>query len=499
MASLGVVSFILNSSIFTIFIYYRRRLLKSNDYKLLCSMIVADMFVGIFCTLYGALLFSKEEALIYKVSAIIPMFSTMFASISSIAGITVNRMIAVHRPLRYYSIMTPRRLMMSFIFIWIVPIVVYIVQLVIYKTCTSRFELKVRSVLTVGFFLVGSIALGVSNCLLYIAIRRQIRLINAHTMLTMKLQQLHYNSKEEEHESESQCRQTNNKQSSKDRTNNYTSISDNIGFDSGNTNRSNEIIETNDMDSKQAASVSKQDSSTRDAVCFNEGKDNTVSRFPFPIKTNKTKERELVYPSSSNLEAVYSLSQRVVDAKRLKSSADIPERSDNCGAPTMEVCTLTNHSLALVRPDSEQERQKTDEIRTKRLPDNPTGKLRLDCNASAMDNKTVRLTKNMTKVVGRLQMDRKKRNKARRENLHMAHMCILVVLAFITCWLPLSIYRLRYVLGMEPIVWFRRFALFLAAGNSLVNPFIYLLKQRKLRKCIKMAVFARQPGHKSNG
>ena len=491
MACLGVVSFILNSSIFAIMIYYRRRLLKSNDYKLLCSMIVADMLVGIFGILYGVLLYNEEETIIYKTFAVIPMFSTMFASIASIAGMTVNRMVAVHMPLKYHTIMTSKKLFILFIVIWLIPIAVYTIQLCVYKTNNWRFELQVRSIQTVGFFILGSIALGIPNCLMYIAIRRQLRLIRAQAMLKIKLQQFPDISRNQVYDCDSQSQQRDSVEVKDDMTDSPRVI-DNMGFQNMGNDTYSEMLETNETETKHENRVVKINGRKRDTSSLHGDRRAVKSVLQCRDKVNMSKESVVCSTKSTWSVTIGRLGLSDSKANGVISRANSPDNSNNCGSTNAGCCDVNNQPIAVICQDDGQEIPRTDDRTNMGLPDKSTERMNWNPRAKSSNKTRILLAKNATRALGRLQLGWKKKAKARKENLRMAHMCILVVLAFIVCWLPLSVYRLRYVIGMEPIVWFRRFALFLAASNSLVNPFIYLLKQKTLRRHIQLIFCGRK-------
>jgi len=468
MAFQGGASFLINLLVLILLIYYRQRLLKSNDYRFLCSMIVADMLVGIFGMLYGALLHTGQEAIVYKLSAIIPMFSMMFASIASIAGMTANRALAVYKPLQYHTVMTSKRLRMSFTVIWLVPISVYVIQSSIFVNCTKTFELKVRSVVTVVFFVLGSLALGVSNCLLYIAVRRQIRLIKAHTVLTAKLKQLPQFSRNVDFNSE-RLQTTNGLAKDAEKAVNCHVL----GFrNTTAADKDNDLHDTDTAENHAPNNMVNISKNKRDIFLVHRNEGTMKEAFPSPNETKKaTKEQKIALRTQGRLNKVFS-----------EDCFGISERSNACNVAKEERFGVTNESADVISRCNEKEIQETNENENKRPAEKEVRK----------GSKQVQLAKNVSKAIGRFQIGRKNENKIRMENLYMAHMCILVVLAFILCWIPLSIYRLRYVLGKEPIVWFRRFALFLAASNSLVNPFIYLLKQKTLRRHIKMLICKRR-------
>eukprot|EP00112_Aurelia_sp_Birch-Aquarium-sp1_P020499 Seg53.3 transcript_id=Seg53.3/GoldUCD/mRNA.D3Y31 product="5-hydroxytryptamine receptor 1F" protein_id=Seg53.3/GoldUCD/D3Y31 len=74
----------------------------------------------------------------------------------------------------------------------------------------------------------------------------------------------------------------------------------------------------------------------------------------------------------------------------------------------------------------------------------------------------------------------------RRELKQTSIVCLLVVALFIVLWSPLAWYRFCYAIGISlNIVLYRRLALCLTVANSLLNPFIYLLVKKELRKYMK--------------
>ncbi len=91
------------------------------------------------------------------------------------------------------------------------------------------------------------------------------------------------------------------------------------------------------------------------------------------------------------------------------------------------------------------------------------------------------------------------KKKFRRE-LKAAKTCIIISLLFICCWVPLTSYRLCYSLGYElHIVWLRRTCLLFATLNSLLNPWVYLMKRSGFRAYIKKMKMVRYFKRKSGG
>ena len=89
---------------------------------------------------------------------------------------------------------------------------------------------------------------------------------------------------------------------------------------------------------------------------------------------------------------------------------------------------------------------------------------------------------------GRPNKTQKRRATAsRRSDLKQTSLfCLLIVTLFLTLWMPLAAYRVFYAAGKSlKIAWLRRLALCLSVVNSLLNPVMYFLVKKELRKYMK--------------
>lgn len=77
------------------------------------------------------------------------------------------------------------------------------------------------------------------------------------------------------------------------------------------------------------------------------------------------------------------------------------------------------------------------------------------------------------------------KKKLRKSDLQASKECLYIVVVFIMCWLPLSIYRFAYSLGegFEKVHLRRSFLIF-ALSSSLINPWIYFFKKKQFRRYI---------------
>ena len=176
---LDILTFLLNGVTCIMFVRFRRRLLASTHNMILFSMALADTLVGIFGTSLGALLLLKQSSLYYKIFGNIPMFSSLFISVLSLALLTLDRLIALKRPFQYSSPKYRRLITRLLIFFWVVPIIISVQQVLVFVYLSSKNELIVRSILFSGFFLLAALVLVCSNGFLIISINKHFSIVHS--------------------------------------------------------------------------------------------------------------------------------------------------------------------------------------------------------------------------------------------------------------------------------------------------------------------------------
>ena len=174
-------SFGLNLLVVVIFLRYRQKLLYGyrisrrgrktgitalNHNKLLFSMACGDLLVSMLGISFGFLLKSNQPPDIYKLYGTIPLFGTMFVSIFSLSSLTIDRVIAGTRPLYYVTVMSNFRIKATLAVSWIVPIIITIIETVVYLKTDAHIELKTRACILVVIFAIGFAVLIISNWLL---------------------------------------------------------------------------------------------------------------------------------------------------------------------------------------------------------------------------------------------------------------------------------------------------------------------------------------------
>ena len=111
---------LINFLVIVMFLWFRGRLLSSNDNKFLFSMTIADCLVGLFGITGGILEYLEEYRLvplhIMKLCGLLQVFGSFFLSILSFSILTTDRVIPVAYAILYNSIMTEFRAKFSNMF-----------------------------------------------------------------------------------------------------------------------------------------------------------------------------------------------------------------------------------------------------------------------------------------------------------------------------------------------------------------------------------------------
>eukprot|EP00112_Aurelia_sp_Birch-Aquarium-sp1_P008414 Seg1926.2 transcript_id=Seg1926.2/GoldUCD/mRNA.D3Y31 product="5-hydroxytryptamine receptor 1F" protein_id=Seg1926.2/GoldUCD/D3Y31 len=173
---LSTCTAIINLLTFAMFIKFRKKLLRLNTHnRILCSMSLADALVGCFGATLGILLSADSPKIYYKLAGNIPLFSCMFASVSSLAILTADRLVALKRPHAYGTSEYNRLNIKMIAATWVVPLLVNILQTIIYVEASADKELMVRGIVFSVFFSVGVVTLIVSNLVLYLGVRKYVK------------------------------------------------------------------------------------------------------------------------------------------------------------------------------------------------------------------------------------------------------------------------------------------------------------------------------------
>ena len=178
--TINIVNATCNALIVSMFIRFRTQLLTINNNILLLSLTCADLLVGVSGSVAGiyyiySISTYKFHTFEWFLISINPIFLSFFTSILSLAAIALDRVIAVATPLRYPSIMPVHRTKAVIAIIWVTPFLLTTSEALIYDNFPYRTELKVRSLILTGFFIVAVIILTISNSYLQIVLLNQRR------------------------------------------------------------------------------------------------------------------------------------------------------------------------------------------------------------------------------------------------------------------------------------------------------------------------------------
>ena len=186
----NLMAIILNGMFVVLFIRFRRRLLRRNNNKLLLSMAVADVCVGITGTVTGSLFHTKQRKVIYKLCGILPLFCSMYTSIISLGIMSLDRLIAIKFSLRYHLLVFPTRIRKVIMWSWMVPITLTMINVLLIAMADFHIELKFRNVLLTIIVTTSFTVLFVTNRILYSSIcEQQRRMARVHVV--------HYNRNSE--------------------------------------------------------------------------------------------------------------------------------------------------------------------------------------------------------------------------------------------------------------------------------------------------------------
>lgn len=170
---IGIAIVTVNTVVIITFSRFKSKILHQKNNRILLSLAFADTFVGIFSVTFAVSMLARQKQDVYKSLGNIPLFGSMFMSIFSLILLTFDRLFAIMQPLRYQSIVTGKRLRISFISCWLLSLLLLMQQYILYYCFSSRLELKVRGSLLVVCFFLGAAVLAIANCCLFIAIRKQ--------------------------------------------------------------------------------------------------------------------------------------------------------------------------------------------------------------------------------------------------------------------------------------------------------------------------------------
>ena len=537
---LGALILILNGLVSLIFIRFRKKLiyrsgarggsLAVHHNRLLFSMTLSDLLVGVLTVLYGYLLKTNQPKLIYKLCSIIPLFGTMLVSILSVAFITLDRVVAVVRPLKYQHWISDKRLKKMIILSWILPLFISIVATIVYLTTDSKTELKVRACILSSIFLVGFVVLIVSNVMLILKIKdlkpaNYIRSTNDETTKSTSMStDFAFES------STSQCLRAQLSGSTTAPSNNrkiwagtvsnphsqekpsgvikhHVKLHDGIEVAVSNHAGLEEGIHmfTHKENSETPNSASVRDRNSYENISRSTGKlqekvetgntnDEAIvtelnqrSKVPFQKATSDT----VLLSSQSDSTAEENTPSFLGYWNKKMELGNTAESRNTAANTSTEGCYIFNTERNDSRKGKHGPGGSDEELKTESYSKDKDVELKFD---TTLFSKTVSESKKTVSFWSGTLRDidsfaaetssvkKRKLKKSRNREKMVTMLCICIVIIFVVCWFPLIGYRFSYVVGRyRSIVWFRRSSFLLALTNSLMNPVMYFLIRKDFR------------------
>ena len=468
---LNTASILMNCLVVLLVICFRKRFFFRKDLsrkqkvfnhnKLLISVTVGDLLVGITGVIFGILLKTGQNRFIYRVFGTIPMVSAMIATLLSLVFLTIDQLVAVKFPYKYNDYLNRSRVTKIVGLTWTLPVFITAVQILVYVKTDPETELKARNFILTVFFLAGFIILITANYSLLKEVKAQHERLETLT------------SKEaEQRKLASSCPRKDNGISaqgisfSKNRCSQYeTHLSPDTAL--GQDKRHSICLPVQQQTLENAQPTINCFASSSDIMtmqarnannqqhCLSVGHACHQVHNSLHNSDNSGNRSLLGIPSSFGNSKTHS---RLSVNYNLQTS----EISGNC--PTSNPSSLDNsitHSKLSVHTSSI----------CSNLQERAKNQLR-KCSGSVPS-----IALSYLKLSSKAQRIRERRIRT---------MCVWIIIVFLICWLPHVGYRFTYIVGRTvQIPWFRRLSQCLALSNSLLNPCIYFLMRSDFRHMLK--------------
>ena len=135
-----------------IYLIVTRRRLHTTTNRFVASLAVADLFVGI-CFYPGHVIchFSASLCRYPDISDDIAVLA-IYSSVSNLCAMTLDRFIAIVKPLQYSSLMTAHRATMLTVLAWLIPLSVYFIPSICVSLKLFRIDFKVSVIVWTTIF-----------------------------------------------------------------------------------------------------------------------------------------------------------------------------------------------------------------------------------------------------------------------------------------------------------------------------------------------------------
>ena len=147
-------AFAIGINLLTILTFIRfRRLCQNNNNLLILSLSVADLLVPIVTVIVGVILAQKigEQISTYTSYLISPLCVAILISGLTLIIMTLDRLVAVQKPLKYHSLISRERVVKGIILVWMIPISLGVTSIFLGQTSLSMYFMYISFIIIVTF------------------------------------------------------------------------------------------------------------------------------------------------------------------------------------------------------------------------------------------------------------------------------------------------------------------------------------------------------------
>ena len=149
---------------------------KTPFEKLLLSLALSDLLVGVITTVYKTLdlVLGQKPWLLDKMTVVVFTLSTIF-SLQNLLAITIDRFLAIRFPIKHRILVTPRRINALITFIWLLSLLVGVgLDLILVIVVQSGYDIVMVSS-TGGIIAIGTVINIIYFCIIKFLFTRQVK------------------------------------------------------------------------------------------------------------------------------------------------------------------------------------------------------------------------------------------------------------------------------------------------------------------------------------
>ncbi len=534
-------SVLLNTLVAKMLISFRNKFLQSTSNRILLSLTIADAFVSCFGFSSGITLLTGQSMTVYKIAGLLPLFGSMFVSMTSLAILTTDRLMALKLALLYRSDIYMKQVTRVIMLSWLIPFAITIIHIMIYIYTDSITELRIRGATLVAFFITATVTLAVTNSILVMSLKKHNSLLNQQELEPIQRLSVVSNQSNPTTDSvipsevyrnlawkgegeEPKWSENAKHPGSKNRVEKRVSFVDRESkrgktrkdLRADKTSSEQDDIKHSAIQGKYGILKKKQKSSRGgesarlEMVDLQKGGAVNLDSPGNSVKQDEAREamptwseQGLSYQGNRHAgisgehggdNSAYTVDKRnsmgqdlpiiveVKDKGRIRYQTSSSDSTSQQKVGKRKISPITNQRCFEINRDGSADSR----FQTGQEHLNSTRKRKKASNEianSSIHNRKVALAATNNTAYQKALARQRAKSLARYKNeARVTFMCVCVVFVFIICWAPLTVYRLFFFMNKSlNLPWYRRFALCLASCNSLLNPCTYLIIRKDFR------------------